>query len=271
MPGSGLTGTPDLIDLIRYREEYFGKDYRFDDRLHVGVVTDINDPLKAARVRVRVLGLHPEVNSDGSAVDPSAYPWARRAGNDSTDQAGEFYLPQVGDFVIVAFLEGNIKLPIWFGGLWQSAQAVGQAKLVPDEFRDEQYEEARTAPIIRGFRTRAGHLFIVRDGDDRKEMVIKTASGSRLVLRDDDASGGGSGEDKGISLVVNDSKKIVISEESDTILIKVNGDCNVEASGNVNLGSGTLLFPDGIVTGRNIDPFTGAPFPDHSASVRAKQ
>ena len=77
----------------------------------IGTVTSIEDPDNYGRVQVRV------VNVD-AATDQDAPIWARVAAPFAGDQRGAFFIPDVGDEVLVTFLNGDPRYPIIMGGLW---------------------------------------------------------------------------------------------------------------------------------------------------------
>jgi len=258
---------PDILDLIRYREEYFGRNFRRINDFFIAKVISIDDPKKKGRVCVRIFGIHPERDASGRETDESVLPWAEPAFFASGNNYGDFSLPAKNDFVWVTFIEGDYRRPIWFGSLTKAPNDTSQ---LPQEFQDDQYGSGADTPQIRGFYTPKGHKFVVRDKAGDEEIVIQTKNGVKLVLRDSPQNAG-SGEDAGVTLAVNDQTRIEINGSGSQVTIKVSGDCNVEASGNIFLGNSALLPTAGVVTGENIDPFTGKPFPDHSQSVRAKQ
>jgi phage protein D/phage baseplate assembly protein gpV len=91
--------------------------------LVVAVVTDNNDPEDMGRVRVAFPWLSPDHASG----------WARVAATGAGDRRGVFFLPEVGDEVLVGFEMGDVQQPFVLAGLWNgvdrppldSAAAVG--------------------------------------------------------------------------------------------------------------------------------------------------
>ena len=258
---------PDLLDLIRNPEAYFGRNFQRVTDLFLAKVISIEDEKKKGRVCVRIVNVHPEQDSNGIATGPNNLPWAEPAFPISGNGYGDFSLPSVGDFVWVFFIEGDIRRPVWIGSITKAPN--GESAL-PTEFINDQYGNNATQQQIRGFITPQGHKLIVRDKNGDEEIVLQTKDGIKLVLRDS-SQNAGSGEDAGVTLAVNDQTRIEIEKSGASVTIKVAGDCNVDASGNIFLGGNSLLNTAGVVTGENIDPFTGKPFPDHSQNVRAKQ
>ena len=85
--------------------QYFGK-YR-------AIVVDVADPEKRGRIKVKC----PKVlNEAKSAWCQPCVPYAR-------DSGGDFVLPKLNDFVWVEFEDGDIRYPIYTGGLWAKNKA----------------------------------------------------------------------------------------------------------------------------------------------------
>jgi uncharacterized protein involved in type VI secretion and phage assembly len=74
----------------------------------VGIVTDNRDPDAMGRVKVELPWLPGETVSD----------WARVAALMAGDDRGSFFLPEVGDEVLVAFEHGDTRRPYVIGALW---------------------------------------------------------------------------------------------------------------------------------------------------------
>lgn len=81
----------------------------------LGRVTDVNDPLHLARVKVELYALD-------TAADVAL--WARVACPFAGDGRGGFFIPQEGDEVLVVFVHGDARHPVVVGGLWNGATAL---------------------------------------------------------------------------------------------------------------------------------------------------
>lgn len=78
--------------------------------VYQGKVTSLKDPEHRGRIKVIcpvVLGSDEE-SAWCDPMVPVAY-----------DYGGDFYLPEVGEFVWIMFIEGNSNYPVWCGGWWQ--------------------------------------------------------------------------------------------------------------------------------------------------------
>jgi uncharacterized protein involved in type VI secretion and phage assembly len=81
----------------------------------LALVVSVSDPDSLGRVQVRLL------NFDGVA-DQDAPVWARVAVPFAGNNRGAFFIPDVGDEVLVTFVNGDPRFPIVVGGLWNGAQ-----------------------------------------------------------------------------------------------------------------------------------------------------
>lgn len=81
------------------------------DGLYPAIVTNSQDPLKMGRVKVRFPWLDDETESW----------WARVVQPYAGKERGLFFMPEVGDEVIVCFELGDIHQPLVIGGTWNGA------------------------------------------------------------------------------------------------------------------------------------------------------
>ncbi|HJZ83072.1 MAG TPA: phage baseplate assembly protein V [Pyrinomonadaceae bacterium] len=78
---------------------------------YIAEVVSVQDPENLSRVQVRL------PNFDGVA-DQDAAVWARVAVPFAGDRRGAFMLPDVGDEVLVSFINRDSRFPVVVGGLW---------------------------------------------------------------------------------------------------------------------------------------------------------
>lgn len=82
---------------------------------YLAEVVSVDDPEKLARVQVRLLSF------DGIG-EQDAPVWARVAVPFAGSFSGAFMLPDVGDEVLINFINGDARLPVVVGGLWHGNQ-----------------------------------------------------------------------------------------------------------------------------------------------------
>jgi uncharacterized protein involved in type VI secretion and phage assembly len=78
---------------------------------YLAEVVSVDDPDRRNRVQVRLYAF------DGVDAQDAAL-WARVAVPFAGADRGAFFLPDVGDEVLVTFVQGDPRLPVVIGGLW---------------------------------------------------------------------------------------------------------------------------------------------------------
>lgn len=82
----------------------------------LGTVVSVQDPNNLNRIQVRIF------NVDG-VNDQNGPMWARVAVPFAGDHRGAFFIPNVGDEVLVVFLSGDSRFPIVIGSMWNGADS----------------------------------------------------------------------------------------------------------------------------------------------------
>ncbi|RLI48197.1 MAG: phage tail protein, partial [Candidatus Thorarchaeota archaeon] len=139
----------DILESLNIKEES-------DDRIPgvmPGIVTNNQDPENLYRVKVKFPWLSEDNETD----------WIRVATLMAGPERGSFFLPEVGDEVLVAFEYGDINAPYVIGVLWNRKQK-------PPETNSDGKNN------IRKIRSRSGHEIIFNDDDTSKKekLEIKT-------------------------------------------------------------------------------------------------
>lgn len=160
--------------------------------VYSGSVLDNRDPEGVARVLVRVQGL-PEREGDV---------WARVATMMAGLNRGTWFIPEVGDEVLVAFERGDMKVPYVIGALWNAKS------------RPPAAGNADDAKLIR---TRSG--MTVRIQDNSNSLVLETPAGQRITLED--------GPD---SVRIEDSSGNSVKMESSCVTVTASAKLTVNAA-----------------------------------------
>lgn len=155
-----------------------------------GIVTNIQDPEGLGRVKIKF-----PLFSDNNETD-----WVRIATLMAGAERGTFFLPDVGDEVLVAFEHGDLNFPYVIGFLWN-----GKAK--PPETNSDGKNN------IRKIRSRSGHEIIFNDDETAKKekIEIHTNTGHKIVLDDS------SGQEKIEIIDKTGSNKIIIDSVQNSI------------------------------------------------------
>lgn len=135
--------------------------------------------------------------------------WARLANFYATSAAGSGFIPEVGDEVVVGFLENDPRYPIILGALYSSSKA---APATPADNNN----------YIKSITTKS-KLKITFD-DEKKITKIETPGGNTFTLNDDS---------KSIEIVDQNSNTIKMT--SGGIDLSSGKDINIKATGNITL------------------------------------
>jgi uncharacterized protein involved in type VI secretion and phage assembly len=128
--------------------------------VEIAIVDDVKDPDKQGRVKVNF----PRLNQAKSDWAPVMQP----AGGSSR---GFYWVPHVGDSVLVAFMRGESSHPVVIGSVWN-----GKDKPMEDAYSDEN-----TTVMIQ---TRSGHKIVLDDKDGEEKIIIGDKSTKRTITFD---------------------------------------------------------------------------------------
>jgi len=170
----------------------------------VAVVTNTHDPEGLARVKVRFPWLSDQAES----------PWARVACLMAGGGRGAYFLPEVDDEVLVAFEQGDMRLPYVIGALWNG-------KDLPPSGNEGGKND------VRMIRSRSGHVvrFIDKQGGEKIE-IEDHAGKNRIVI---DAAG--------ITLSAVDG---TITLEANELVLKSSGQGTLHADGILEVSGKTV-------------------------------
>jgi Rhs element Vgr protein len=175
--------------------------------LHIGLVTKLEgDPDGEFRIQVRL----PLVDTAGEGT------WARIACLDAGKERGVFFRPEIGDEVIVGFIDDDPRQAVVLGMLNSSKNPA------PLSNSDDNHQKA--------FVTRS--KMKLSFDDDKKIMTLETPAGNKIKLDDDDGSI--KIEDKNGNKITMNKDGINIESAKD-IKLKASANLKAEASSNVEI------------------------------------
>ena len=198
----------------------------FDERLPRGwggsfygvypaVVTDIVDADGQGRVKIR-LPWSPD--GDGNAYEA----WARLATMMAGSDRGSWFIPDVDDEVLVAFMAGNPRHPLVIGAMWNGTDA-------PPESMDSAGNNYKKV-----LRSRNGVKVTLDDTDGSESLKLETPGGQQVLLKD------GPG-----AIEIQDSNGNSVKLE--TSGITVNASAKVTVNGSlIELSAGTVTVNAGL-------------------------
>jgi len=174
--------------------------------LQIGVVTTLeNDPAGEDRIKVRM----PLISSSEDGI------WARLVTLDAGKQRGTYFRPEIGDEVVVGFLNDDPRHPVVLGMCHSSA------KPAPEAAKDDNH--------LKGYVSREK---LRLNFDDQKKIIgLETPGGNKLTLSEDA---------KGISLEDQNGNRITLDDSG--ITIESVKDLSIKASKDLKLqGTNTEL------------------------------
>ncbi len=182
--------------------------------LHTGVVTQLqDDPAGEDRILVRV----PSIDAAADGV------WSRIATLDAGENRGSVFRPEIGDEVLMGFINDDPNHPVVLGMLHSSN------KPAPIPASDDNH--------AKGLVTRSG--LKIQFNDDGPKITIETPSGKKILV-DDDAGHIQLSDETGNELLLN-SDGISLTSAKD-IALKAAGDINIEGvNTNIKANASALL------------------------------
>lgn len=192
-----------ILDALGNGDKTVGRTYG----VVAGIVTNNKDPNELGRLKVKFPWF-----SDNNETD-----WVRMTTFMAGGLRGSFFLPEVGDEVLVAFENGNINRPYIIGALWNGVDK-------PPETNSEGKNN------IRKIKSRSGHELIFNDEENKENVEIHTKTGHKIFLDDTsdkekieilDKSGNNSIliDSPGNSITISAQKKIDAKSGDNSIVI----------------------------------------------------
>lgn len=216
------------------------------------VVSDLRDPLKLGRVKLKYPWLSADFTSN----------WARTVQAGAGNGRGALVLPEVGDEVLACFEHGDFEAPYVLGGLHNGKDATPAFTKPPVDGNSGEV-------TLRGFVSRKGHKLefaeddgiILASGDakfvvkiDQKNQVIEVTSGKSVTVK----AQNGVSIDAGSGPLELKGQKVSVKSQTDASIeagaqLKLNGTAGVKVEGATVSVAGqgqTELTASGVVTVR---------------------
>lgn len=179
----------------------------------IGTVTQLTeDPEGRLRIKVKLV----MIGDDGSEV------WARFAQPYSSKEAGFQFMPEIGDEVVVTFLDADPQAPIVIGSLHN-----GKATRP-----NQPTEENAVKAIVTRSNLRVSF-------DDEKKSISLTTPGGQSVVMDDDTG----------AITMKDSHNNSITMNASGISIESAGDVTIKAGANADVSADG----DASIRGTNVN------------------
>ncbi|MDR2084114.1 MAG: type VI secretion system tip protein VgrG [Bacteroidales bacterium] len=173
--------------------------------LHIGKVTKLDeDPAKANRIQIEFSILGCETKTI----------WARLSNFWASNNYGAFFIPDIGDEVILGFFNEDPCQPVILGSLYSSKQ-----KPVDELTADNKIRSITTKSNMR-----------IEFEEEKKIITIKTPGKNTVIISD---------EDKGIQLTDQNNNKIIMNDSG--ITIESAKDLTLKSKSNITIDAGAKL------------------------------
>lgn len=198
------------------------------DGVMVGIVTNNSDPEGLGRVKLKLPIREVENETD----------WVRIATFFAGDNRGSYFIPEVGDEVLVAFHLGEVRQPYVIGMLWNRSQAPPAEDVAGIQSNN-----------IRKITSRAGHEVVFDDGVIHGKVTITTRRGQKIEMDDlldkidiSDMAGVNS-----ISIWGSFKQSITITSGLSSITLGASGNVTINAPAGITINSGKVSISGGVV------------------------
>lgn len=189
--------------------------------LQIGKVVQLqNDPDGEDRILVRV----PVIDENAQGI------WMRVASLDAGADRGAFFRPEIGDEVVVGFINSDPRHAVVLGMLNSSA------KPAPITAQDDNHEK--------GFTTRSGMR--LHFNDDTNTITIDTPAGNSLQL-----------DEQGTKIEINDQNSNKITLDTAGITLDSPNNVEIKAGVNLTLSAAASLSIGGATLSVNADGSVG--------------
>jgi uncharacterized protein involved in type VI secretion and phage assembly len=194
----------------------------------VALVTDVDDPDAAGRVKVSFPWLSEEYESW----------WARVAQLGAGDQRGAVWLPEVNDEVLVAFEHGDTRRPYVVGSLYNGVDL--------PRLGDGLVDAATGAVKRRGFVSKAGHRLVFLDDDAKSGTALVSGDDSlRIAMKQNDTTIAISSDG---SVAISGSREVTVTSDG-SISVEAGSTLTLRGSGGVSIDGGPKVeVSGGLIT-----------------------
>jgi phage baseplate assembly protein V len=178
--------------------------------VYEALVSDVNDPAKEGRVKIKIPWFDPGLETE----------WCRVRQFYAGNGYGAFYVPECGDEVLIAFIKGSMSEPIILGGLYNGSDK-------PPSHRDDQTDQKM-------LRTKAGHEFLLDDSPGKERVSLTTKVGHTVDLSD---------ADKTVTVKTKGGNSITLEDAGGKITIQTSGGQSITMTpGTITLSAASLVL-----------------------------
>ncbi len=168
--------------------------------LHIGIISDLEDPEGTFRIQVKI----PSISQNGNGI------WARLSSLVAGNERGGFFIPEIGDEVLVGFINESMNNPVILGSLYHKDSPP------PLEINNDNFQQ--------GIVSKEKSTFVIND--ENKEIELSTQKGNKILISE---------KEKGLIIEDQNGNSIVMDDSG--ITIESSKDINIKAQGNLKVES----------------------------------
>jgi uncharacterized protein involved in type VI secretion and phage assembly len=184
--------------------------------VYEALVSDVNDPAREGRVKIKMPWFDPELETE----------WCRVRQFYAGNGYGAFYVPERGDEVLIAFIKGSMSEPVILGGLYNPEDK-------PPSHRDAQTDQKM-------LRTKAGHEFLLDDSPGKERVRITTKGGHEFDLSD---------ADKKVTFTTTGGNSVTLEDAGGKITIETSGGQSITMTpGKITLSAASIVLSGSSVS-----------------------
>lgn len=189
-------------------------------------VTDNKDPEQMGRVKVKF------------CWHDNDTPWLRNCTPGAGKDRGQYWIPEIGDEVLVGYEHDSPDLPVVLGAMYNKED------LPPgDAYSDDNY--------VKVIRTKGGNYIIFNDEDGKEGIQIITKSNS-LAISEGSTPTITINTKGGVTFKADQSFKIeamdMTLETQGDLILKGGANVKIEAAANLDLKGGAMVNLEGMMT-----------------------
>jgi uncharacterized protein involved in type VI secretion and phage assembly len=192
-----------------------------------GIVTNVEDAdAKEGRVKVRFDWFDDQMETE----------WCRVRQFYAGNGYGAFFVPEVGDEVIVAFVHGDMRMPIILGALYNGVDK-------PVTYRSSSQDQKL-------IRTKAQHELLFDDTSGKERVRIRTNGGHSADLSDCD---------KKVTVQTSGGQSVTLDDSASTITLQSGSNTVTvdNSSGTITLtGTSVVINASTVSLGTSAAPFS---------------
>ncbi|HEX2727323.1 MAG TPA: phage baseplate assembly protein V [Beijerinckiaceae bacterium] len=166
---------------------------------HLAEVVSLDDPDSLNRVQVRLIAY---AEADGQDLPL----WARVVSPFAGSDRGAFFMPDVGDEVLVVFVQGDPRCPLVIGGVWNGANAAPASIDAGGN-------------LVKRLRSKNGIQITLEDQQGQETLTLETPGGQAVTLKD------GPG-----AVTIEDANGNSVKLETSGITLQASGTVKVQAA-----------------------------------------